>query len=152
MRNATQAATWAEAHGGSTAWGGRSLAFVRHAWDLPGGDAVPEQEWDAAPDSCRHEDREPPVGAPCFWAGPCGGQAGIVVEYRGHVPLVACGDMRRPGRIDVVPMDRIDYQWLGWTSVLGGRQLPLPSGAAALLSSSYRHGRRAARSELRIAH
>src|SRR6266540_3561704 len=123
MRNATQAATWAEAHGGSTAWGGRSLAFVRHAWDLPGGDAVPEQEWDAAPDSCRHDDREPPVGAPCFWAGPCGGQGGI----------------------DVVPMDRIDYQWLGWTSVLGGRQLPLPSGAAALLSSSYRHGRRAPR-------
>ncbi len=122
-----------------------------HAWDLHG-EGVPEQEWDAAPAQCRHTDREPPIGGACFWNGPLGGQAGIVVEYRGHSPLVACCDLIRPGRVDVLPADRVELNWLGWTSVLHGHQLPLPNGEAALRNSSYRHGRRLPRSEMRIAH
>jgi hypothetical protein len=155
MRNATQAATWAEARAGSTGWNGRSLSFVLHAWDLPTAEVGREacREWNALPAACRHTDRQPPVGAPCFWAGPApDGQAGIVVEYRGGVPLIACCDTTRPGRIDVVPMSRVDRDWLGWTSALHGRTLPLPNGHAALLNSAHRRGRRGPRSELRVTH
>jgi hypothetical protein len=159
MRNATQAAAWAEVRDGSTGWRTTCLTLVRQAWDLPMYDTYAQLEWDAVPLSARHSDTRPPVGAPCFWKGPTAqGHAAIVVEYRGDVPYVATTDVLRLGRVDVVPMRKIEQvwpsaHWLGWTSQLQGKVLPLPVPHAVVtrvVASPYRQGGKVYRSDLRF--
>src|SRR5262245_53149873 len=101
MRNASQAAAWAEVREGRTDYQSTCLSFVQRAWDLPATDTFAQQEWDAIPLNARHSDTRPPVGAPCFWKGPTPqGHAAIVVEYHGETPYVGTTDLVRPGRID----------------------------------------------------
>ena len=158
MRNASQCATWAEARDGATGWRANSLAFVRHAWDLPADESSPQFEWESTPLIARHSDRLPPIGAPCFWKGPSPlGHAAIAVEYRCGTPSVACSDIAKLGRVDVVPLSRIEREWpsatwLGWTSVLQGRRLPLPvpNGVTRNVPSPYRQGGMVYRSHLRF--
>lgn len=158
MRNASQAATWAEARDGTTGWGAKSLGFVRHAWDLPADESSPQFEWDSAPLIARHSDRKPPVGAPCFWKGPSpAGHVGITVEYRSGTPWVACTDLSKLGRVNVVALTRIEREWpsatwLGWSTVLQGRALPLPVPHSVIrkVPSPYRQGGLVYRSHLRF--
>lgn len=156
MRNASQAAAWAEARDGGIGWRSRSLSFVRQSWDLPPIDGSAQQEWDGVPLAARHGDRRPPVGAPCYWKGPTpDGHAAVVVEYRGETPYVASTDVVKWGRIDLVPLRRIERvwpsaHWLGWASALHGRPLPLPVPATRQLTSPYRLGGKVYRSHLRF--
>lgn len=159
MRNASQAAAWAEIHEGAVGWRTTCLSLVRRAWDLPTQDSYPQLEWDSVPLTSRHSDTRPPVGAPCFWKGPTAqGHAGIVVEYRGAVPHIATTDVVRLGRVDVVPLRKIEQvwpsaHWLGWTSQLQGKCLPVPVPQVVVnrvVASPYRQGGKIYRSHLRI--
>ena len=159
MRDASQAAAWAEVHEGAVGWRTTCLSLVRRAWDLPTQDSYPQLEWDTVPLTSRHSDTRPPVGAPCFWKGPTAqGHAGIVVEYRGAVPYIATTDVVRLGRVDVVPLRKIEQvwpsaHWLGWTSQLQGKCLPVPVPQVVVnrvVASPYRQGGKVYRSHLRI--
>ena len=159
MRDASQAAAWAEVHEGAVGWRTTCLSLVRRAWDLPTQDSYPQLEWDTVPLTSRHSDTRPPVGAPCFWKGPTAqGHAGIVVEYRGAVPHIATTDVVRLGRVDVVPLRKIEQvwpsaHWLGWTSQLQGKSLPVPVPQVVVnrvVASPYRQGGKIYRSHLRI--
>ena len=159
MRDASQAAAWAEVHEGAVGWRTTCLSLVRRAWDLPTQDSYPQLEWDSVPLTSRHSDTRPPVGAPCFWKGPTAqGHAGIVVEYRGAVPHIATTDVVRLGRVDVVPLRKIEQvwpsaHWLGWTSQLQGKCLPVPVPQVVVnrvVASPYRQGGKIYRSHLRI--
>ena len=131
MRTAVKAAEWAKGKKGAMGWRRKCLVFVRSAWDLPAQDGSAQLEWDSIPMIDRHSDKRPPIGAPCFWHGPTAeGHVAIVVEYRSDVPYIASNDIVKPDRIDLVPLSRIteDWshaKWLGWTTVLQGRDLPL---------------------------
>ncbi|QNE21902.1 peptidoglycan-binding protein [Kribbella qitaiheensis] len=133
MRTAVKAAEWAKGKKGAMGWRRKCLVFVRSAWDLPAQDGSAQLEWDSVPVIDRHSDKRPPIGAPCFWHGPSAeGHVAIVVEYRSDVPYIASNDIVKPDRIDLVPLSRIteDWshaKWLGWTTVLQGRDLPLGS-------------------------
>ncbi|TCN35821.1 putative peptidoglycan binding protein [Kribbella orskensis] len=131
MRTATDAVVWAKGKKGDVGWRRRCLVFVRSAWDLPAQDGSAQLEWNSIPKKGRHADKLPPVGAPCFWQGPSAeGHVAIVVEYRNGVPQIASNDIVKRDRIDIVPLSRITEswskaRWLGWTTILQGRDLPL---------------------------
>ncbi|WP_198676359.1 peptidoglycan-binding domain-containing protein [Kribbella monticola] len=138
MRTATKAAEWAKGKKGATGWRRKCLVFVRTAWDLPAQDGSAQLEWNSIPAIDRHSDKRPPIGAPCFWHGPSDeGHVAIVIEYRGDVPYIASNDIVKPDRIDLVPLSRITEKWshakwLGWSTVLQGRDLPLEAGHAKM--------------------
>ena len=155
MRTASQAAAWAEGQNGETGWRKQCLVFVRSAWDLPAQDASAQLEWNSIPASARHSTRRPPIGAPCFWKGPLPeGHAAIVVEYRDDVPYIASNDILVRGRVDIVPLSKIEQswtsaQWLGWTTVLQGRSLPLgDTPETSRRSDGFRQGRKVYRSKM----
>lgn len=109
-------------------WKGLCLAFVRTCWGFP-----PTGIFDAN-EAWRMTVRKrtrgtPPPGAPIFWA----------VGKHGHIALSAgdgrcySNDIRRSGRIDLVPISEITRKWgaryRGWSEDYVGTTLPLRGGA-----------------------
>lgn len=104
---------------------GYCLKFVREeAWELPAlyGSAI--EAWNGA----RHKhpgDRNPPLGAPCFYAG---GRYGHIVIWVGnqHMRSTDCTDPRDVSDADLFwPVRAWGQIYLGWTEDLNGVQLPL---------------------------
>jgi hypothetical protein len=157
MRTAAQAAAWAKGMDGETGWRRKCLIFVRSAWDLPAQDESAQLEWNSIPGSARHPGNRPPLGAPCFWKGPLPqGHVAIVVEYRGDVPYIASNDILVRGRIDIVPLAKIEQgwtssRWLGWSTVLQGHTLPLGQVGAQAVDGhdAFRQGGKVYRSKMR---
>lgn len=108
-------------------WRGLCLAFVRTCWGFP-----PTGIYDAN-EAWRRTTRKrlkgtPPPGAPIYWA----------VGKHGHIALSAgngrcySNDIRRRGRIDLVPISEITRKWgaryRGWAEDYVGTRLPLSTG------------------------
>ena len=154
MRTAAKAAEWAKGKKGDLGWRRQCLVFVRSAWDLPAQDGSAQLEWNSIPVIDRHADKRPPIGAPCFWQGPTPeGHVAIVVEYRSEVPYIASNDIVMKDRIDIVPLSRIteDWshaKWLGWTTVLQGRDLPIGSDNSE--RTGFRQGRKVFSSKMHL--
>jgi hypothetical protein len=119
-------------------WRGLCLAFVRTCWGFP-----PTGIFDAN-EAWRRTTRKrlkgtPPPGAPIYWA----------VGKHGHVALSAgngrcySNDIRRRGKIDLVPISEITRKWgaryRGWAEDYVGTKLPLNLGAGG--GGSERPGR-----------
>ncbi|GAB3425230.1 hypothetical protein [Flindersiella endophytica] len=105
-------------------WKGLCLAFVRTCWGFP-----PTGIFNAN-EAWRRTKRKrirgtPPPGAPIFWA----------VGRHGHIALSAgngrcySNDIRRSGRIDLVPISEITRKWgaryRGWGEDYVGTTLPI---------------------------
>ena len=154
MRTAVKAAEWAVGKKGALGWRRKCLVFVRSAWDLPAQDGSAQLEWNSIPMIDRHPNKRPPVGAPCFWQGPSPeGHVAIVVEYRNDVPYIASNDIVKKDRIDLVPLSRITEDWnsatwLGWTTVLQGRDLPIGDDNDDRMG--FRQGRKVFASKMRL--
>ncbi len=69
----------------------------------------------------RSSDRKPPVGSLVCWTGGSKGfgHIAIVVGYNKGTPMIASNDIRRRGKIDIVPLGEIEAKWgqhyEGWT-------------------------------------
>jgi hypothetical protein len=154
MRTAAKAAEWAKGKKGATGWRRQCLVFVRSAWDLPAQDGSAQLEWNSIKMIDRHSDKQPPIGAPCFWKGPSPeGHVAIVIEYRDGVPFIASNDIVKKDRIDLVPLSRITQDWshaswLGWTEVLQGHDLPIGSDNSGRLG--FRQGRKVFSSKMKL--
>lgn len=78
--------------------------------------------WRGTPSSQKAAgDRKPPVGALACWTGGSHGfgHISIVVGYNKGTPMIASNDIRRKGKIDIVPLGEIESKWgqkyEGWT-------------------------------------
>ncbi|MCB0877578.1 MAG: C40 family peptidase [Thermoleophilia bacterium] len=103
----------------SRSWDRLCLGFVARAygWKASGTETAIKQ-WQIMPDSMKHRgDSNPPPGALVFWDTGAG-RAGHVAVYLGD-GKIASNDIRRSGKIDIVPLSEISKKWgakyLGWT-------------------------------------
>lgn len=102
--------------------------YVRdQCWELPSlyGSAI--EAWNGA--RFKHPgDRNPPLGAPCFYKG---GQYGHVVIWVGGDDMRST-DCTSPGRVSDAALSWPEHTWgstyLGWTEDLNGVRLPLGNG------------------------
>ena len=100
-------------------WDHLCLGFAARAygWNASGTETAIKQ-WQIMPSDMQHKgDTNPPPGALVFWdTGP--GKAGHVAIYLGD-GKIASNDIRRSGKIDIVPLEEISKKWgakyLGWT-------------------------------------
>ncbi|MFD8147375.1 peptidase M23 [Streptomyces sp. NPDC059708] len=113
------ARAWAqrEAAAPSQNWFRACLAFVAraHGWHYSGVETA-LLHWEEMPESMKHRgSRDIPPGALMYWE--TSSPAGHVALYMGG-GMVASNDIRRPGRIDIVPAAEFDTSWrakyLGW--------------------------------------
>lgn len=86
-----------------------------YGWSASGENYAINQ-WNNAPSSSKHTDQNPPAGALVFWK--TGNPAGHVAISMGN-GMVASNDIRRKGKIDIVPLTEITKKWgadyQGWT-------------------------------------
>lgn len=106
---------------------GWCLKTCRQAWDLPSDDASAIAEWNSIPDERKHPgDRNPPIGAPCFWAVGEFGHVALAASKPGHVWST---DAPTKDRIGIVPIVWFKLHWraeyLGWAEEFQGAKLPL---------------------------
>jgi hypothetical protein len=106
---------------GSTEGGWRKLCqkFVRTALGLPATAESAAVSWEETPEEYKHTG-PPPAGVPVYWSP-------------NHVALSAgygyvySNDIRRKGKIDIVPIEMIEQKWgltlLGWSSWMNGFEL-----------------------------
>jgi hypothetical protein len=87
--------------------------FVRQAFGSPGGADTALDAWNQA--NFKHTAGTPPPGAAVYW----GGGSGHVAISAGN-GMVYSTDVRRPGQVDLVPMNFITQHWgkplLGWSA------------------------------------
>lgn len=126
MRTAEEAirAARRESVNGRTNYQGMCLKFVRQMWGLPGGWPDANAAWEAVPDQHRHGGASLP-GSVIFWSV---GEHGHCALSIGHGFCLST-DIRRRGKIDVVPTVLISTVWRaqlrGWSSWLNGQALPI---------------------------
>lgn len=78
--------------------------------------------WRSTPASQKRPgDRKPPVGAIACWTGGSKGfgHAAPVVGYNGDEPMIATNDIKRTGKIDIIPLREVEKAWgsqtyVGW--------------------------------------
>jgi len=105
---------------------GYCLRFVRlEAWEIGGLYASAIDAWHGA--QHRHPgDRNPPIGAPMFYAG---GRYGHIVVAGDRADLMRSTDCRTSGAVSEADTDWPVRSWgqryLGWTEDLNGIDLPL---------------------------
>jgi hypothetical protein len=117
-----------EARSPSRDWTGYCLMWVRTMLGIPVKYPSAIKAWEGAAD--KHTSGNPPEGVPVFWRG----------GNFGHVALSAGGgkvystDIRRRGKVDLVPIteirDRWGYTYLGWATDLNGVDITLPAPPA----------------------
>lgn len=106
----------------SKSWHDLCLAFSNYAENAPHLGGTAYGAWVRAGRKHQHGYYNPPLGVPVFWKG---GSAGA-----GHVAIadgngnVWSTDIRRDGKVDLVPIGEIHAQWglvyLGWLDELNG--------------------------------
>jgi hypothetical protein len=101
-------------------WAGLCLAFARSCYGVPARHRSAATAWAAA--RRRRGDRKAPLGAPVWWTGGAKGY-GHVALSRGD-GTVWSTDVRRRGKVDVVPIGAITKAWGlsfgGWSADLNG--------------------------------
>jgi len=119
-RTVKQALAWAEGQttNPSQNWYYACLAFVARSYGLTSNVDWAIHEWDGIRTQYRHPgDKSIPAGALVFWD--------LGAGHPGHIALSAgngmvySNDIRRKGKIDLVPADEITKKWgakyVGWT-------------------------------------
>lgn len=157
MRHRRAAIAWGREQRNSPIrdWTGYCLMFVRMCFGLAAGFPSAIAAWDGAERKHPTTDANTiPRGVPVYWR---------VGKY-GHVALSLGGglclstDVARPGRVDIVRIDRIREAWnaqlLGWTEDLNGAIIwhNTPKAPPAPAAEGHRlNNVRRARAQLRVA-
>jgi hypothetical protein len=136
----------AEAIKASRDWTGYCLMFARICFGVAPryGDAT--DAWHATNPAERHASSVPPAGVPVWWLGGRSGHGHVAVSA--GAGNVLSTDIRRPGRVDVVPIPEIHAKWglayVGWTETINGVRVytppaPLPVVDASDAAAAFRH-------------
>lgn len=127
MRNLQEALAFAvaERRSGRQRWYRLCLAFVRQCWGFKASGIPSAIVMWRDHTELKRTDRNPKVGALVFWSG---GTWGHVALYAGN-GRIHSNDIKRRGKIDLVPMGDIEREWgfryLGWAEDYNGTRLPL---------------------------
>jgi hypothetical protein len=122
---------------------GYCLRTCREAWELPAQDASAIKEWESIPKSRKFTNwRDAPVGAPHFWSGGQYGHIALQSNIRGYVLSTDApvGDLI--GRVQIGWFrKRWGYKYLGWTTELQNRKLPLGQMPRHSVYSTFKKGK-----------
>lgn len=113
-RTPQQAAQWAadQARRGTSGWQGLCERFARSSYGLPGKYPSAKAHWqDAVRTGRAHRGSNPPVGALVYWTGGRYGHAAVSVGGG----RVASTDIKRRGKVDIVPISYINRHWSNMT-------------------------------------
>lgn len=112
---------------GATGVEGMCLRTCRLAWGLPPDEPSAIKEWESIPERFRHKDpMTAPVGAPHFWRVGKHGHVAIQAAHEGYVWTTDLPAANRVGLVDILMVTtKWRAQYLGWSSQLNNRRLPL---------------------------
>lgn len=122
---------------------GYCLKTCREAWDLPAQDPSAIEEWESIRPSRKFTNwRDAPIGAPHFWAGGKYGHIALQANKKGYVLSTDApkGDLIGRVRISWFPK-YWGYKYLGWTTELQGKKLPLKEMPKASVYSIVKRGK-----------
>lgn len=108
----------------------RTWFGVASAGDVDGdGDADAVDGWKREPESARHTDRRPPIGAPVAWSGGSGGfgHRAICISDEPD-PFIRSTDANGRGKVGNRRLSWFEKNWglhyLGWSTTMSGVPIP----------------------------
>ena len=122
---------------------GYCLKICREAWGLPAQDPSAIEEWESIRPSRKFTNwRDAPIGAPHFWSGGKYGHVGLQANKKGYILSTDAPKGDLIGRVRIGWFRKHwGYKYLGWTTELQGKKLPLKEMPKASVYSIVKRGK-----------